>query len=36
VQHVNICGTVIPITRPAADAQRVPARRVTLSKELNG
>ncbi|MET4097203.1 hypothetical protein ABIB51_004159 [Arthrobacter sp. UYCu712] len=36
VQDVNIYATVIPITRPAADAPSVTARRVPLSKELHG
>ncbi|MGY2744574.1 hypothetical protein ACVWZ8_001691 [Arthrobacter sp. UYCu723] len=36
VQDVNICATVIPITRPAGDALGVPAGRVPLSKELYG
>ena len=36
VHHVNKYDTVIPITRPAASAERVPARRAPSLKELNG
>jgi hypothetical protein len=36
VQYVNNSCTVSSITRRTAGAQRVPACRVPLSKELNG